>query len=266
MTGRVRWIPLAAIVAGLAGFAGCGGDAEMTDDVETPPADAAGQAAPPAQTPDQAPEQSGGDAPAAEPPDSGDDPMNLLMNPADPALNHMAPETFRVRLTTSEGEVILELHREWSPLGVDRFYNLVRGGFFDGVRFFRVVDGFVAQFGIHGDPRIQSRWRTATIRDEPVVEGNTRGRVTYAKGGPNTRSTQLFVNYADNSPLDPQGFPAIGEVVEGLDVVDRLYSGYGDAPPRGSGPEQALIQQRGNEYLNAEFPELDYIVTAEIIG
>ena len=193
--------------------------------------------------------------------------MSVLMNPADPALNHMAPSTFRVRLTTSEGEVVLELHRDWSPLGVDRFYNLVRGGFFEGVRFFRVMDGFVAQFGIHGDPRIQARWRTATIRDEPVVEGNTRGRLTYAKGGPNTRSTQYFINLVDNSRgLDNQGFPAIGEVVEGMEVVARLYSGYGDGPPRGSGPDQSLIQQRGNAYLDAEYPELDYIEKAEIIG
>ena len=190
--------------------------------------------------------------------------VNPLMNPSDPEMNHMAPATFRVRLDTSKGEVVLELHRAWAPLGVDRFYNLVRAGFYDGVRFFRVLDGFMAQFGINGDPRIQARWRAANIPDDPLVEGNSRGRLTFAKTtAPNSRSTQLFINYEDNSNLDPMGFSAIGEVVEGMEVVDELYSGYGE----GAGaPDQGLIRRRGNEYLISEFPDLDYIESAEIIG
>jgi len=247
------------LVAVALAFVGCTGDADTADSSAGGDAAAEGSSSPvenvePSGT---APDATGGAA------------VNPLMNPRDPAVNETAPATFRVRLNTSRGEVVLELHRDWSPAGVDRFYNLVRHGFYDGVRFFRVLDGFVAQFGINGDPAIQSRWRAATMPDEPVVEGNTRGQLTYAKGGPNSRSTQLFINYGDNSRLDPLGFSALGEVVEGMDVVDRLYSGYGEGGPAGSGatgPDQALIQRRGNDYLTAEFPQLDYIETAEIIG
>jgi peptidyl-prolyl cis-trans isomerase A (cyclophilin A) len=179
-------------------------------------------------------------------------------------MNEMAPATFRARFSTTKGEFVIEFHRTWAPLGVDRVYNLVRAGFYDGVRFFRVLDGFVAQFGIHGDPAIQAKWRGANIVDDPLVEGNTRGRVTFAMGGPNTRSTQLFINFGNNSNLDSMGFPALGDVVEGLDIVDQLYSGYGEGTPRGNGPDQALIQRRGNEYLAADFPQLDYIEKATI--
>jgi peptidyl-prolyl cis-trans isomerase A (cyclophilin A) len=185
-------------------------------------------------------------------------------------MNEMAPASFKVRLTTTKGEVMLELHRAWAPNGVDRVYNLVRAGFYDGVRFFRVLDGFMAQFGINGDPAIQGRWRNANIVDDPVVEGNARGRLTFAKSGaPNSRSTQLFINYGDNSNLDGMGFSAIGEVVEGMDVIDSLYSGYGEGGPSGSGatgPDQAGIQRRGNEYLAADFPDLDFIEKAEIVN
>jgi len=243
MIRRVQRTFLVAIgFAAAFAFAGCTGDADTAED-ETPPEPEAGA--------------TGGAA------------MNPLLNPSDPAVNETAPATFRVRLNTSKGSIVLELHRDWSPAGVDRFYNLVRHGFYDGVRFFRVLNGFVAQFGINGDPAIQSKWRAATMPDEPVVEGNTRGRLTYAKGGPNSRSTQLFINYRDNSRLDPLGFSAVGEVVEGMDVVDRLYAGYGEGGPAGSGatgPDQGLIQRRGNDYLISEFPQLDYIETAEIIG
>lgn len=258
MTRWIRGVTLLALVA----LAACGGDAE-------PAADAGDDRPEPAATP---PAEPADDSPAADEP-GGDEPgttggaVNPLMNPADPAMNEMAPATFRVRMTTSKGEVVLELHRAWSPAGVDRVYNLVKAGFYDGVRFFRVLDGFMAQFGINGDPEIQSRWRTANIVDDPVVEGNTRGRLTFAKSNaPNSRSTQLFINYADNSNLDPMGFAAIGEVVEGMDVVDQLYSGYGEGAPRGSGPDQASLQRQGNEYLNSEFPDLDYIEKAEIVN
>lgn len=191
---------------------------------------------------------------------------NPLMNPSAPEMNMMAPERFRVRFVTSKGEFVVESHREWAPHGVDRFYNLVRNGFYDGARFFRVIEGFVAQFGIHGDPAVQGRWRDAGIPDDPVVETNTRGRLTYAKRPePDTRTTQLFINFSDNTNLDALGFAPIGEVVEGMDVVDALYSGYGEGPPQGMGPRQDLIQTRGNAYLEAEFPRLDHIERAEIV-
>jgi len=263
MTRRVRWLALATIAASLTG---CGGDAADRA-AETPDAqEEAATGAAPAAAPEEAATEAAEAAPATAPESTGGT-VNILMNPQDPQLNREAPQTFRVRFTTSKGAVVLELHRDWSPRGVDRFYNLVEAGFYDGVRFFRVIDGFMAQFGINGDPRIQSRWANANIQDEPVVEGNTRGRITYAKSAlPNSRSTQLFINFADNSPLDGQGFAAIGEVVEGMDVVDRLYSGYGEGAPRGGGPDQQLIQQRGNEYLTSDFPDLDYIERAEVIG
>ena len=208
--------------------------------------------------------------PSAEPRPSGADaeapPSGPLANPNAPEMNETAPETFRARFTTSRGTFVVEAHRAWAPRGVDRFYNLVRHGFFDGVRFFRVVEDFMAQFGIQGDPAIQARWRTATIQDDPVVESNTRGRLTFAKtGAPNSRTTQLFINYVDNSNLDAMGFAPIGEVVEGMDVVDALYSGYGEGAPRGTGPDQRGIQARGNAYLEEEFPRLDYIERAEIV-
>ena len=188
-----------------------------------------------------------------------------LMDPLSPDMNMNAPATYQARFETSKGAFVVEVHRAWSPNGADRVYNLVRNGFYDGARFFRVLDGFMAQFGIGGDPAIQTHWRTASIPDDPVIESNTRGRVTFAMGGPNTRSTQLFINYGDNSRLDGDGFAPIGEVIEGMEVVDGLYSGYGEGAPRGQGPSQREIQERGNEYLMADFPDLDYIERATIV-
>ena len=178
-----------------------------------------------------------------------------------------APETFRARFETSKGTFVVEAHRSWSPNGVDRFYNLVRGGFFDEVRFFRVIEGFMAQFGINGDPSIQRHWRDANIVDDPVVMGNTRGRVSFAKSGmPDSRSTQLFINFGDNSGLDGMGFSAIGEVVEGMEVVDALHADYGEGAPNGNGPSQGRIQTEGNAYLTSDFPDLDYVERAVIEG
>lgn len=188
-----------------------------------------------------------------------------LMDPMSPDMNVPAPATFQARFVTSKGDFVIEVHRAWAPNGADRVYNLVRNGFFTDVRFFRVLDGFMAQFGIQGDPAIQSHWRGATLDDDPVVETNTRGRVTFAMGGPNSRSTQLFVNYIDNSRLDDSGFSPFGEVIEGMEVVDALYGDYGEGFPRGNGPDQGRIQAEGNAYLEDEFPELDYIRHAEIV-
>lgn len=181
-------------------------------------------------------------------------------------MSQTAPETFRVAFATTAGDFVVEVHREWSPHGVDRLYNLVREGFFEGVRFFRVIEGFMAQFGIAGDPQVAAAWREARIPDDPVESSNTRGRVTFATAGPGTRTTQLFINYADNSRLDEMGFSPVGEVVEGMDVVDALYAEYGEGAPRGRGPDQGRIQREGNAYLESEFPELDWIRGAEIVA
>ena len=190
-----------------------------------------------------------------------------LGDPASAEMNATAPEVFQARFETSKGTFVIEAQRAWSPNGVDRFYNLVRHGFFHDVRFFRVLEGFVAQFGINGDPEIQSAWRDANIVDDPVVMGNTRGRVSFAKSGlPDSRSTQLFINFGDNSGLDGMGFSAIGEVIEGMEVVDALYAGYGEGAPSGNGPSQGRIQAEGNTYLAADFPNLDYIERAVVIG
>jgi peptidyl-prolyl cis-trans isomerase A (cyclophilin A) len=186
-----------------------------------------------------------------------------LRSPA--ALTEKAPETFKAQLDTTKGPVVIEVHRAWAPVGADRFYNLVKNGFYDDTRFFRVLDGFMAQIGINGNPSIQSNWRNATIQDDPVKESNKRGYVTFAKSGlPNSRSTQIFINYRDNSSLDRQGFAPFGQVASGMEVVDKLYSGYGEGAPSGRGPEQQKIQMEGNAYLTKEFPKLDYVKKATI--
>lgn len=175
-----------------------------------------------------------------------------------------APETFRARFRTTEGTFVVEVHRPWAPRGADRFYNLVRAGFYDGVPVHRVLEGFVADFGIHPDPWVNAAWRQVPLPDDPVRRSNVRGRVSFSKGGPDSRTTQVFVNTDDNPELDDRGFAPIGEVVEGMEVVDAFYAGYGDGPPRGEGVYQAMAIARGEEYF-AEFPELDRIEEAEVV-
>jgi len=187
-------------------------------------------------------------------------------NPASAAMSERAPAMFRARFETGKGVVVIEVHRDWAPLGADRFYNLVKSGYFDNTRFFRVIPGFMAQFGIHGDPRVSAVWREAHIPDDPVRQRNTRGMVSFATAGPGTRTTQLFINYADNSRLDGMGFSPFGRVVEGMEVVDRLYGGYGEGAPGGRGPDQGRIQAEGNAYLERDFPELDYVRRATIVA
>lgn len=185
---------------------------------------------------------------------------------ADPArLTAKAPDVFKAKFDTSKGVFVIEVHRDQAPNGADRFYNLVSNGYYDDVRFFRVISGFMAQFGINGSPEVNTAWKSATIADDPVKESNTRGSVSFAMRGPDTRTTQLFINYADNTRLDSMGFAPIGKVVEGMDVVDALYSAYGEGAPRGRGPDQGRIQSEGNAYLAAEFPELDYVKSATIV-
>ena len=188
--------------------------------------------------------------------------MSKLRNPA--GLTEQAPATFNANFDTSKGVFVVTVHRDWAPNGADRFYNLVKSGFYDDVRFFRVIDGFMAQFGIHGTPAVASAWRNAQIKDDPVKQSNKRGYVVFATAGPNTRTTQLFINFGDNAALDKQGFSPFGEVTKGMDVVDKIYNGYGEGAPRGKGPDQGRTQAEGNAYLTKEFPKLDYIKTATI--
>jgi len=199
-------------------------------------------------------------APAPAPPA----PNQKLMNPT--ALNAQAPAIYKVKLQTSKGDVVMEVTREWAPHGADRFYNLVKNGYYDNARFFRVIKDFMVQFGINGDPAVNQVWQQANIPDDPVLQSNKRGMVTFATAGPNTRTTQVFINYADrNAGLDGQGFAPFGKVVEGMEVVDTLYSDYGEGAPQGMGPDQGRSQSEGNAYLTKSFPNLDYIKKATIM-
>src|SRR5579871_1239233 len=175
-----------------------------------------------------------------------------------------APDVYKVNLDTSKGAVVIEVHRDWAPLGADRFYELVKSGYYNGARFFRVLPMFMAQFGIAADPQVTAKWKDAKIADDPVKESNTRGMVTFATAGPNTRTTQMFINIADNARLDASGFAPIGKVISGIEAIDGLYMGYGEGAPRGQGPAQQLIEEQGNGYLEKDFPKLDYIKTATV--
>jgi peptidyl-prolyl cis-trans isomerase A (cyclophilin A) len=176
------------------------------------------------------------------------------------ALAETAPELFRARFDTSKGPFVIEVHREWAPIAADRFYTLVKHGFYDGTRFFRVRPGFMAQFGINGTPAIQSAWQRAFLRDEPAAKSNLRGFVSFTtEGRPQSRFTQIFINYGDNSRLDADGFAPFGEVVAGMDVVDKLFS------PPDPQPDQRRILREGNAYLQAEFPKLDFVKKATIV-
>jgi peptidyl-prolyl cis-trans isomerase A (cyclophilin A) len=185
-----------------------------------------------------------------------------LRNPA--ALSEKAPDTFKANFDTSKGSFTITVNRGWAPIGADRFYNLVKNGFYDDVKFYRVLDGFMAQVGIHGNPTIAKAWVSARLQDDPVKQSNKRGFVTFATGGPNTRTTQIFINFRDNVGLDKQGFAPFGEVTSGMNVVDRLYSGYGEGAPSGKGPDQQRVQGEGNTYLSKDFPRLDFIKAATI--
>ena len=216
---------------------------------ETAPA-ATATAPPPAATP----------AAATPPARDGNDP---LYHPE--KATEKAPEKFKVKFVTTKGDFVVEATRAWAPNGVDRFYNLIKLGYYDGARFYRAVEGFMVQFGINADPSVNGAWIRANIQDDAVVKSNVRGYVTFAMAGPNTRTTQLFINYADkNSRLDKMGFPPFGQVVDGMKVVDSLYKGYGEGAPMGHGPDQGSIQSQGNAYLDTNFPKLDGIKHAEI--
>jgi peptidyl-prolyl cis-trans isomerase A (cyclophilin A) len=175
------------------------------------------------------------------------------------------PAEYKVRMQTSKGEVVILVHRDWSPIGADHFYELTKLHFYDGARFFRALPGFIVQWGINGDPDVNKKWSNIQIRDDPPKVSNKPGTVVFAMAGPNTRTTQLFVNLADNGPaLDSQGFTPFGEVVQGMDKIASVYMEYGEGPPGGAGPNQAAIADIGNPYLEEHFPKLDYIKTARI--
>jgi peptidyl-prolyl cis-trans isomerase A (cyclophilin A) len=187
--------------------------------------------------------------------------MGLAREASSQIADEQAPATFRARFDTSQGVFVIEVQREWAPLGADRFYTLVKKGFYDDARFFRVLSGFMAQFGLSGDPKVQAEWASANLLDEPPKQSNTRGFVSFAKeSSPNTRYTMVFINYIDNSYLDASGFAPFGRVISGMEVVDKLYSGYG----RTNVPDQRRIKSDGNAYLAADYPMLDFIKTARI--
>jgi peptidyl-prolyl cis-trans isomerase A (cyclophilin A) len=183
---------------------------------------------------------------------------------ATPVADEKAPAVYRANFDTSKGGFVVEVTRDWAPLGADRFYTLVKGGFFDNTRFFRVLPGFMVQFGLAANPADNKKWGNLT--DDPVKESNKPGYITFATAGPGTRTTQVFINYADNARLDGQGFAPFGKVVSGMDVVRQLYSDYGEGAPQGAGPAQDQIQAQGNAYLERDFPKLDYIKSAKLAG
>ena len=182
-----------------------------------------------------------------------------LLHPA--SLHAKAPAIFRVKFTTTKGPFVVTVHRKWAPRGADRFFNLARAGFYKGQRLFRVIPGFVVQWGISGTPQISHAWERATIRDDPVKHSNRRGTIVFADAGPNTRTTQVFVNLGDNAQLDGQGFAPFGVVTSGFATLERLYHGYGEGPSNA----QTQITQQGEPFLRAHFPKLDRILKTRLV-
>lgn len=212
----------------------------------------------PAQAPAAAP---AGAAPAAAP--AAATGSSALMDPS--KATEKAPDLYKVKFTTTKGDFVVEVHRDWAPNGADRLYNLVKIGYFTDIAFFRDVAGFMVQFGIHGRPEVNNVWWGANIPDDPASgHSNEPGAVTFATAGPNTRTSQLFISFGNNSFLDNQGFTPIGKVAQGMDVVNNLYNGYGEGAPQGQGPDQGRIKNEGNDYLRKDFPKLDYIKSAAV--
>ncbi len=240
-------VPAAAVICLL--LAGCAKQPEPAKEA------AQERAAEPAPAPPPPPVE---EAPAKppEPEPKKETPRMSLLNPG--ALKDKAPASFKVRATTSVGDFVIQVTRGWAPVGADRFYTLVKYGFYNEARFFRVVPNFVVQFGLPADPAVARAWSTATLRDDPVTQSNRKGTLVFATAGLNTRTTQLFINLKDNAFLDSQGFSPFGEVVEGMEVVEAIFSGYGEAP------DQGAITNQGNAYLKSRFPKLDFIKTAVV--
>jgi peptidyl-prolyl cis-trans isomerase A (cyclophilin A) len=193
--------------------------------------------------------------------DEGDAAPSPLLNPKSEAMTQKAPDVCKIKFETTAGDFVLELKRDWAPKGVDRFFSLVENGFYNDCALFRIEAGFVAQWGINGDPEVAGTWLEARIADDPVKRSNTRGFISFATAGPNTRTTQVFINYRDNGRLDSMGFAPFGKVVEGMDVVDKFYAGYGG----NKCPDQGRLQREGNPFLAEKHPELDYIKLAYVM-
>jgi len=194
--------------------------------------------------------------------ETGELPLNPLLYVS--RFREESPDYFKARFMTTKGDFVVEVFSDWAPLGSARFFNLVKQGWYDGVRFHRVLEDFTAGWGIHDDPYVNFIWQKELLPDDPPVESNKKGRLSFARSGPNSRTTQVFVNYKDNLSLD-ELFAPFGEILEGMEVVENLYAGYGDGPPRGEGVYQAMAIARGGEYFEEEFPDLDKIVEAIIV-
>jgi peptidyl-prolyl cis-trans isomerase A (cyclophilin A) len=231
---------------------------------ETPAAEPPPAAAPPPTPPPATPPPAAAEPPAA-PPAAEKPPAANVPAGLEPAkLTEKAPAKYKAKFTTSKGDFVIEVHKDWAPNGADRFYNLVKSGYFEGTRFFRVIKGFMVQWGIHGEPAVNATWREARIKDDPVKESNKRGYITFATAGPDTRTTQVFISFVDNGRLDGSGFAPFGKVVSGMNVIDSLNAEYGEGAPGGGGPSQPRMQDEGNAYLNKDFPRLDFIKSAKI--
>ena len=203
--------------------------------------------------PVEAPKEAAKTAPAGAP---------SLLQPT--SLTEQAPDVYWAKFDTTRGSFVIKVTRDWAPIGADRFYNLVKNGFYNNASFFRVIPGFIVQFGISADPKVSAVWHDADIQDDSVKQSNTAGTVTFATAGPDTRTTQVFINLADNRSLDAQGFSPFGAVTQGMNVAQSFYSGYGEGAPMGNGPDQELIQSQGEKYLAANFPKLDHIKSATV--
>jgi peptidyl-prolyl cis-trans isomerase A (cyclophilin A) len=177
----------------------------------------------------------------------------------------VVPDVYRAKFETSKGDFVVEVTRAWAPRGADRFHELLRMHYFDEGRFFRVLTGFIAQFGIHKDFDVHAKWRELVIADDPPREKNLRGTLAFAQSGPNTRATEVFINLKDNPDLDDQGFTPFGKIVEGIEIIDTLYSGYGELGPKGKGPDAGRSENEANEYIVPRFPQLDYIKRARLL-
>ncbi|MEQ1353928.1 MAG: peptidylprolyl isomerase [Candidatus Acidiferrum sp.] len=214
-------------------------------------------AKPKASTAQKAPAKAGTTSTAAKTYD------HALLRPS--LLKDKAPESYQVIFSTTKGDFTVTVTRAWAPKGADRFYNLVKHHFFDNASFFRVLTGFIAQFGLSAYPPVNAAWSKATITDDPVTQSNKKYYVTFATAGPNTRTTQVFINLADNPRLDGMGFAAFAQVTDGMNVVDTLYAGYGEGAPSGGGPDQGEIEKQGRSYLDKGWPKLDSIKSAKLV-
>lgn len=247
MTYRAVSLPVALCLA--FSISGCGGAPPEVEE-PTAPEQTAGQEV--AEEPESA-------APAEAEPESAPEP-----EPAPPPAYEKPEGAITVKLETTKGDIIIDVVPVWAPKGAERFLELVGSGYYTDVAFFRVMKGFMAQTGVSGEPKLNKKWGSKRIKDDPVMKRNKRGTVTFAHAGPNSRTTQFFINLVDNTQLDASGFSPFGQVRD-MTAADALYSGYGDGPPNGKGPDQQKIKTKGNKFLKEQFPELDYIISTTII-